>query len=190
VADDENLEESADASEEEEVVEYLLDDEGNPVLDDEGNPVIVVKKSKKNLIILIIILVLIIGGSAGAYFAGVIPGLGEGKDEQVDPDLISQTKYIDLDEFLVNLNEPGTRVSFLKMKIVVTVPNKKTEDEFNQKMPEVRDAFLIYLRELRSGDLKGSAGMIRLKEELRLRIDRIIDPYKIEDILFKEIVVQ
>ena len=190
MADDENIEEESTDASEEEAVEYLLDEEGNPVLDEEGNPVILVKKSKKKLIIIIVLLVLLIGGGAGAYFAGVIPGLGEDKSEQVDPDLVNQTKYIDLDEFMVNLNEPGTRVSFLKMKIVVTVPNKKTESEFNQKMPEVRDAFLIYLRELRSGDLKGSAGMIRLKEELRLRIDRIIDPYKIEDILFKEIVVQ
>lgn len=188
MAEKENIEK--ESSEEDELIEYMLDDDGNPILDDDGNPVPLIKKSKKKLLITIIVLVLIIGGGAGAYFAGVIPGLGGNKEEVINPDLVSETKYIDLDEFLVNLNEPGNRVSFLKMTITVMLPNQRTVNEFNKKLPEIRDAFLVYLRELRSGDLKGSAGMIRLKEELRLRIDRIIEPYKIEDILFKEMIVQ
>ena len=52
------------------------------------------------------------------------------------------------------------------------------------------DAFQVYLRELRKSDLEGSAGIYRLKEELRRRVNLAIYPAKIDSILFKEILVQ
>ena len=57
-------------------------------------------------------------------------------------------------------------------------------------MPRVMDAFQTYLRELRPGDLDGSAGLYRLKEELTRRVNASIAPSRINAVLFKEIVVQ
>ena len=98
--------------------------------------------------------------------------------------------YFDLDEFLVNLNNPGKQVSLLKMSVTLELPNLKTKQTVEANMPRIRDSFQVYLRELRSGDLQGSAGLHRLREELLLRINKIISPDSISDILFKEIIVQ
>ena len=57
-------------------------------------------------------------------------------------------------------------------------------------MPRVTDIFQTYLRELRAGDLNGSAGMFRLKEELTRRVNVAIAPNQVNAVLFKEIVVQ
>jgi flagellar FliL protein len=57
-------------------------------------------------------------------------------------------------------------------------------------MAKVVDAFQVYLRELRKSDLEGSAGVYRLKEELRRRVNIAIFPAQIDSILFKEILVQ
>ena len=185
--EDENK--TGEESSPEDQVEYQLDEDGNPILDEDGNPIPVAKKSKKKLII-ILLLLSIIGGGAGAFFAGVIPGLGQGQEDEGDPSLAPKTTYFDMEEFLVNLNNPGKKISFLKMSITLVLPNLKTSDTIKDKLPLIRDTFLIYLRELREEDLRGSAGPLRLKEELRLRINKVIEPQEITDILFKDIIVQ
>ncbi|MFX9073467.1 flagellar basal body-associated FliL family protein, partial [Acinetobacter baumannii] len=59
-----------------------------------------------------------------------------------------------------------------------------------QTLPRIIDNFQVYLRELRLDDLKGSAGMYRLREELLLRVNMAAQPVKIKDVLFKEMLVQ
>ena len=58
------------------------------------------------------------------------------------------------------------------------------------RLAKVMDAFQVYLRELRKSDLDGSAGIYRLKEELLRRVNVAIAPAQVENILFKEILVQ
>ena len=62
--------------------------------------------------------------------------------------------------------------------------------EIQPRLAKVVDAFQVYLRELRKSDLQGSAGIYRLKEELRRRINVAIYPQQVDSILFKEILVQ
>ncbi len=57
-------------------------------------------------------------------------------------------------------------------------------------MPRIIDNFQVYLRELRVEDLKGSAGMYRLREEMLIRVSAAVAPAKINDVLFKEMLVQ
>ena len=57
-------------------------------------------------------------------------------------------------------------------------------------MPRVMDAFQTYLRELRPEDLRGSAGLYRLREELLARVNTSAQPAKVTDVLFKEMLVQ
>lgn len=146
-------------------------------------------KKKKKLLILIVALVVVAAAGGGAFLMGVFDKGGEMSEEELAL-LEEKTIYLDLDEFLVNLNNPGRQVTFLKMKITLELPNAKTQAVINNKMPRIRDAFQVYLRELRSSDLRGSAGTARLREELMLRINKIIEPEKVTDVLFKDIIVQ
>jgi len=57
-------------------------------------------------------------------------------------------------------------------------------------MPRIIDNFQVYLRELRIDDLKGSAGMYRLREELLTRVNAAAQPAKINAVLFKEMLIQ
>jgi len=57
-------------------------------------------------------------------------------------------------------------------------------------MPRILDNFQVYLRELRLDDLKGSAGMYRLREELLLRVNAAVQPVQVKDVLFREMLVQ
>ncbi len=98
--------------------------------------------------------------------------------------------YIDLPEFLVNLRTTGSRASFLKLAISLEVSNPEEAAEIEAQMPRVIDGFQTYLRELRVEDLSGSAGLFRLKEELLRRINVTLAPAKVDDVLFKEMLIQ
>jgi flagellar FliL protein len=43
---------------------------------------------------------------------------------------------------------------------------------------------------LRIEDLQGSAGLLRLREELLTRVNSSVKPAKVNDVLFKEMLVQ
>jgi flagellar FliL protein len=99
--------------------------------------------------------------------------------------------FVDLPDVLVNLSSAGTdRTQYLKVKIVLELPDAKLVTDIQPLMPRVMDAFQTYLRELRPTDLDGSAGLYRLKEELTRRVNAAVAPNHITAVLFKEIVVQ
>lgn len=128
---------------------------------------------------------LVLGGGAG-YFA--FAGKGEAK---AAANAVKPAVFVDMPDVLVNLSANGAdRTQYLKVKIVLEVPDAALVPQIQPLMPRVMDQFQTYLRELRATDLDGSAGLYRLKEELTRRVNVAIAPNKINAVLFKEIVVQ
>jgi len=128
---------------------------------------------------------LIVAGGGGYWFFTRTPA------PKVEEAAAKPTVFVDLPEVLVNLSNTGTeRTQYLKIKIVLEVPEQKVVTQITPIMPRVMDAFQTYLRELRPSDLEGSAGLYRLKEELTRRVNASISPNRINAVLFKEIVVQ
>jgi flagellar FliL protein len=81
-------------------------------------------------------------------------------------------------------------VQYLTVRVVLEVREEKQVEAIKPTMPRITDIFQTYLRELRPGDLNGSAGLFRLKEELTRRVNTAISPNQVNAVLFKEIVVQ
>jgi flagellar FliL protein len=99
--------------------------------------------------------------------------------------------FLDLPDTLVNLSNTGSdRPQYLKVKIVLELPDQAMVAQVQPLLPRVMDSFQTYLRELRPTDLDGSAGLYRLKEELTRRVNNAIVPSRVNAVLFKEIVVQ
>ena len=131
------------------------------------------------------LLALVVAGGGGYWFFTRTPA------PRVEEAVVKPTVFVDLPEVLVNLSNTGTeRTQYLKVKIVLEVPEQKVVTQIAPIMPRVMDAFQTYLRELRPSDLEGSAGLYRLKEELTRRVNASIAPNRINAVLFKEIVVQ
>ena len=127
------------------------------------------------------------GGGIGAYLFFS----HKAAHEQAAKGDAKPATFVDLPEVLVNLSNAGTdRTQYLKVKIVLELPDAKLVGEIQPLMPRVMDAFQTYLRELRPTDLDGSAGLYRLKEELTRRVNAAVAPNRITAVLFKEIVVQ
>ena len=146
---------------------------------------------KKLFIIVGLVLLLIIGGAAGAYFAGLLDPLLGGDESQAGEDGIPQDAvFYDMEELLVSLSTAGREATFLKIKISLELEKLEDVPKLESLLPRVIGNFQIYLRELRVEDLKGSAGMYRLREELLKRVSAAIAPIKVNDVLFKEMLVQ
>lgn len=144
--------------------------------------------SKKLLIIIIAAVVVILGGGAGAYFflfSGPPPAEEHAELPEAEPSFI-----FNLPTMTVNLQNEGNGEQFMKLTIALEVADEHVMTEIQPRLAKVVDAFQVYLRELRQSDLEGSAGIYRLKEELRRRVNVAIYPQEVKSILFKEILVQ
>ncbi len=138
------------------------------------------------LILIIVAAVAVLGGGTGAYLM-----FGHSKEAKPAAAVVKPPAFLDVPEVLVNLsNTGGDRTQYLKVKIVLELPDSTMQPQVQTTMPRVMDAFQTYLRELRPSDLEGSAGLYRLKEELTRRVNVAIAPGRINAVLFKEIVVQ
>lgn len=143
--------------------------------------------SKKLIIMAAGALLVVGGGGFGAYkyFAA------HKKQEQAAAEKKKPAVFVDMPDVLVNLsNANSDRTQYLKVKIVLEVPDKAVVEKITPLTPRLMDAFQTYLRELRPTDLDGSAGLYRLKEELTRRVNVALAPDKVTAVLFKEIVVQ
>ncbi len=136
------------------------------------------------------LVVLLIAG-AGLYFF-VFAGRTASEDAaKAQAIVVPETFIFNLPTMTVNLNDDGAEGDqFLKLTIALEVADETVMREIQPRMAKVVDAFQVYLRELRKSDLEGSAGIYRLKEELRRRVNLAIFPAHVEGILFKEILVQ
>lgn len=144
-------------------------------------------RPSKKMLLIMVPMVLLLG--AGGYFGVTMLGLsGPSKEEMAAK--VPKKLYYDLPEMVVNLSTNEKRVQYLKLKVALETSDQLALDALLPVMPRVLDTFQLYLRELRSTDLEGSAGIFRLKEELLRRINHEIHPNQINRVLFKEIMVQ
>ena len=144
------------------------------------------KLSKRMLIIIAAGAGLLLAAGVASYFlffaAPKEPGLNLPE--------VPQTFIFNLPTMTVNLNSEGEAEEFMKLQVAIEVESEEMMQEIQPRLAKVIDAFQVYLRELRKSDLEGSAGIYRLKEELRRRINVAIFPAQVESILFREILVQ
>ncbi len=83
------------------------------------------------------------GGGGGAYF--FLKGSDRAKEPQA---AVKPATFVDLPDVLVNLSNTGTdRTQYLKVKIVLELPDQTLVPQIQPLMPRVMDAFQTYLRD-------------------------------------------
>ncbi len=149
-------------------------------------------RRKKLIIMIALALVLVVGLGGGVYFFMFSSSSSSVVEPENDPNAEPESKayFYDLPEMTVNLNSQNRRAQYLRLKVSLELLSQEQAQKIEPFMPRVLDAFQVYLRELRTRDLEGSAGLFRLKRELLKRINDAIYPVKVNDILFKEILIQ
>jgi len=146
--------------------------------------------SGKKIVLIALAALLVLGGGAAAF---LMLG-GESSEETAKAEAEAASKpqviFVDLPEFVVNLNTGGDQSRYLRANVSLEVSSARDQAVIEENLPRVLDDFQIYLRELRVQDLSGSAGLERLKEELMRRLNRSVAPAQVKDVLFREMLVQ
>jgi flagellar FliL protein len=142
-------------------------------------------------------LVLLLGIGAAVYFlflsgpAHTEQHAEEGPPQPAQPQGPVKSVYFNMPDLLVNLNAgAGRRTSFLKLTLTVELRSIDDAGQFEANLPRIVDNFQVYLRELRPEDLRGSSGFLKLREELLTRVQLAAAPARVNDILFREMLVQ
>jgi flagellar FliL protein len=131
------------------------------------------------------------GGAYFFFFAGEEKPaqLAEGAPEPLPPTPPNVTFY-DIPDIIVNIQGTDSSPVYLKLSVSLELDSPEEEAGLKALQPRITNEFQGYLRELRVDDLKGSAGIVRLKEELLRRINTSAAPYRVRDVLLKQMLVQ
>jgi flagellar FliL protein len=141
------------------------------------------------------LVVLLAGGGAGTYFLVLKPQaeakakLANGKEPEI-PLTPPEVAFSEVPDILVNIQSNDGTPAYLKLSLSLEMDNELAKTGMQALMPRLVDQFQAYLRALRIDDLKGSEGVVRLKEELLRRADVAAAPYKVRDVLLKQMIIQ
>jgi flagellar FliL protein len=142
------------------------------------------------------LLVVLLGAGAGAFF--LLGGHSADKtgakvasaDAQQVPLVPPQVSFMDMPDMVVNIQTADGSSAYLKLSVSLELRTASEKPGMTVLMPRVVDQFQSYLRELRVDDLRGSAGVMRIKEELLRRVNVAAAPYGVRDVLLKEMIIQ
>jgi flagellar FliL protein len=162
----------------------------------DANPLAILKLPLKQKLIAAGALVLVLAGaSAGIYFllgsSAKEAGAGTESVRTAAANLPpAQAAFFDVPDIIVNIQTTDATPAFLKLTVSLELEKAEAKAAIEPVMPRVVDQFQTYLRELRVEDVRGSAGVMRLKEELLRRVNLAVAPTPVRDVLLKEMIVQ
>jgi flagellar protein FliL len=157
---------------------------------------------KKLILIIVAAVILLLGGAgAGLYFTGMLGGKeeataegeghgGEHGEEAKADEHSGKPIYFEMPTILVNLTSTGRKPVYFKVRIQLLLGKEEDRNVVTENQPRIVDNFQTYLRELTAEELQGSAGLMRLREELLLRVNASVAPVVVKDLLFQEILPQ
>jgi flagellar protein FliL len=155
-------------------------------------------------IILIAIILLVLGAMLGGGFYFRAPlkkmvGLGGDEAEstaaptpppkkEVKPEDIV---FCDLPDMMVTLsNHGGPSNHIVKFSISLQLNDKNDQPHVNSYIPRVVDVFQVYVRQLGIEDVVGPEHLRKLRDALLPRLNAALDPAHVDDVLFREVMVQ
>lgn len=150
------------------------------------------KRRGKSLFFLLILLLLAGGGAAAWQF---VPGVADtargllGRHPQVATIGSTKPVFIDLPEMALTLPNSGQpRQMRIKLSVELA-PGASVQEATDALSPRVYDALLTYLRTLRDGEVDGGLGLDRLRADLYRRMELVVGPGVLRDVLITSLVL-
>ena len=153
------------------------------------------QKRRRFLRLLIFASPLILAAVAAGAAYMFVPHLGEraralvGWHPKPAAIVSSQPQFIDLPEMAVTLpngGHPRQMRIHLSVELATTAPPNATAQVLS---PPVYDALVTYLRTLRDGEVDGGLGLDRLRGDLYRRLDLVLGPGVLRDVLITSLIL-
>ncbi|MDY6906577.1 MAG: flagellar basal body-associated FliL family protein [Thermodesulfobacteriota bacterium] len=164
------------------------------------------KPAKLKWIIIGGLVILLVGGGAGAWwFLSAKNGdvkNGEAANGSVSETASSQAggkgnptpfgTAFELDPFVVNLKTPEgeSHRRYLKVEIELEFTDEMLKPELDQRLPQIRDTILMHLGTKTADELRDVQDKITLKNELMIKLNRLLIGGKIKNVYFVDFIIQ
>jgi flagellar FliL protein len=157
----------------------------SPELEDQFKSV----KGKRLIVIIGSILAIALLMGIYLYFRSPADTVSSSQKLSDTPKANTNSYFFELPEITTNLAPNNDKESWIKFAMTLQLENSKDQDALDKKIPMIKDSIIVFLREIRSSDLASSGGSMMLKTELLKRINKIMYPIILKDILFREILL-
>jgi flagellar FliL protein len=155
------------------------------------------KGGRKKLVLIVAAAVLLLAAAAAAFFLGLFGGDAEPAAAPAAGDAAAAAGgpapppvFHALPDLVVTLNTGDRKTRYLKAHVVVELAAAADQAQIDLMAPRILDYCQIFLRELRPDELRGSAAIVRMREELLKRINAAVAPVTVRDVLFAELYIE
>ena len=155
------------------------------------------KKGKKFIILLLGILVFLGGGGWVALFSpwhlidgkNLIGLQSKKESEPAKPKPEARPHFYKMDPIIVNLNNTE-KMRYLKIKMEIESAETRANEEFEKRLPQLKDTILGVLINKNSKEILDSEGKEKLRVELKEKMNGFLTTFQIHNIYFSEFVIQ
>lgn len=141
----------------------------------------------KKIVVIGAAVIILAGGGAGGYFF-----LNRGGDEA--PREVTPPAELHVGELTTNLADAsGRRLIQVEVGLVISDPapsGKKGHGDGQEGLTEIKDAIIGVLRSKTLANVSGAEGMKHLKEDIKNRVNEVVEDGEVVDVLFSKYLVQ
>lgn len=144
------------------------------------------KPKKKGGLLIGLVLALVAGGGAFAFTSGMIGGA----DKPIEKKMVMLSdglSFIPVEPMTVAIGNPSER-RFLRFRAELEVA-EAAEQDITKMLPRVVDVLNTYLQSLKMEDIEDPSALLKLRSQMRRRVDLVVGGDRVHDLLVLEFVV-
>jgi len=152
------------------------------------------KSGGSSWLLVVVASVLSATGSAGGAFyllggTAAAPAAEQVQAEGADVEAEFAERVLKLEPFVVNVTGEGYP-RYLKLQLALEADDLETRTELEARVDQIRDTTILLLSSKRLADVTDFEGKALLKDDLRDRVNALLDGGEVRSVLFTEFVVQ
>ena len=101
----------------------------------------------------------------------------------------SQGHICNMDPFIVNLADPNQQ-RYLKIRISLESKEIIVNEEYEKRLPQLRDMILTLLSSKSYKDISDSEGKNKLREEITSKLNQLLSNFQVKAVYFTEFMIQ
>jgi flagellar FliL protein len=94
-----------------------------------------------------------------------------------------------MEPFIANLAD-SNQPRYLKIRISLESKEIKVNEEYEKRLPQLRDMILTLLSSKSYKDISDSEGKNRLREEITSRLNQLLSSFQVKAVYFTEFMIQ
>ncbi|MFB6466647.1 flagellar basal body-associated protein FliL [Cytobacillus sp. Hz8] len=140
---------------------------------------------KNNKLLMIMLILIVAITLVGAVAAVVVLKFTGQEDKKPTIDEVLEAS-VDVPEITTNL----AGEDFIKISFKIQTDSKKAKEELEKRDFQVKNIIIEELSEKKAEDLKGKEGKTKFEEDLKMKIDGLMQEGKIEQVYITECLLQ